>query len=420
MTSRERIRSALNHTIADRVPLDLGGGPTSGMAVSSVHKLKVALGLCGPEDPVKVSEPFQMLGEIDEPLGEALGVDVVCLGGRTNFMGFANEGWKPWRLFDGTPVLVPEKFNTDPEPNGDIVQYPEGDRHLPPCARMPEGGFYFDAIVRQRPIVENELKVEDNLEEFAVLGDQDLEHFRSEAARLRETTDCAVMLIGVGTAFGDIAHVPAPGLREPKGIRDVEEWYVSLVLRRELVREIFTRQAEIALGNLELLWSVVGQRADIIYMSGTDFGTQTTQFLSVDDYLDLFQPFQRKLNDWVHQHTTWKTFQHSCGAIEPLIPHFIDAGFDILNPVQTSAAGMDPRLLKDTYGERIVLWGGGVDTQKTLPFGTADEVRREVRERLEIFTPGGGFVFNTVHNVQAGVPVANMLAVYETVREFGY
>ncbi|MBN2581548.1 MAG: methyltransferase, partial [Planctomycetes bacterium] len=155
MNSRERVLAALNHAESDRVPLDLGGGPTSGMAASSVHKLKVALGLCGSDDPVRVSEPFQMLGEIDAPLREALGVDVVSLGGRMNFMGFANEDWKPWRLFDGTPVLVPGKFNTDPEPNGDILQYPEGDKSLEPCARMPRGGFYFDSIVRQPPIDED-------------------------------------------------------------------------------------------------------------------------------------------------------------------------------------------------------------------------------------------------------------------------
>jgi Uroporphyrinogen decarboxylase (URO-D) len=420
MTSRERILAALNHEQPDRVPVDLGSGPTTGMAASTVHRLKVALGLAGPDDPVKVIEPFQMLGEIDASLREALGLDVVGVHSRTTFFGFDTGAWKPWRLFDGTPVLVPEKFNTEPEPGtGDILQYPQGDRSCGPSARMPNGGFYFDAIVRQKPIVEDELKVEDNLEEFGVLSGDALEFARDEAARLRETTDSAVMVLGPGTAFGDIAHVPATRLKDPKGIRDIEEWYVSLMIRREFIREVFLRQSEIAIRNLELLWAAVGERADIIYMSGTDFGTQNGPFCSPKDYCDLWQPVQRKLNDWVHEHTTWKTFMHCCGSIVPLLDPIIDAGFDILNPVQTTAAGMDPCELKERFGRRIVFWGGGIDTQRTLPFGTPEEVRNEVRQRLEIFAPGGGFVFNTIHNVQADVPAENLIALFDTVRELG-
>jgi len=418
MTSRERVLAALHHTQPDRVPVDIGSGPTTGIAASTVHRLKVALGLCGPDDPVKVVEPFQMLGEVDDALREALGLDVVGVASRNTFFGFESARWKPWRLFDGTPVLVPEKFNTEPDADGDIVQYPGGDRAAAPSARMPRGGFYFDAIIRQNHFDENHLNVEDNLEEFAGLSDEALAFVAGEAARLRETTDCAVMILGACTAFGDIAHVPATSLRDPRGIRDVAEWYMSLVIRRDYVREVFRRQCEIALRNLELLWSAVGDRADIIYMSGTDFGTQSGPFCSERDYCTLFQPFQRTLNDWVHEHTSWKTFLHCCGSIAPLIPHFIDAGFDILNPVQTSAAGMDPRMLKETFGGRLVFWGGGVDTQHTLPFGSPDDVRREVAERLQVFSPGGGFVFNTVHNIQSDVPVANLRAMLDAVREF--
>ena len=130
-------------------------------------------------------------------------------------------------------------------------------------------------------------------------------------------------------------------------------------------------------------------------------------------------PHYRRQTDWIHQNTTWSVWKHSCGAVRELVPHMIDAGIDILNPVQTSAAGMEPGSLKEEFGDRIVFWGGGVDTQHTLPFGTPDEVREEVHDRIATFGPGGGFVFNTIHNVQAQVPVENILSMYETVREHG-
>jgi hypothetical protein len=419
LTSRERVQLALNHQEPDRLPLDLGGSVVTGMQVSSVYKLRQALKLDPPGMPVKVIEPYQMLGEIKPDLIEALGVDVVSLASTKTLFGFRNEGWKPWTIFDGTPVLVPEGFNTEPEPDGDILMYPEGDRSAPPSGRMPKGGFYFDTIIRQPPIDESKLNPEDNLEEFSPISDTDLAYFQREAERLYAETDKAILANFGGTGFGDIALVPAPWLKYPKGIRDVAEWYMSTVTRRDYVYRVFERQCEIALANLERLYQAVGDRATAVFVTGTDFGMQIGTFISPRTYRELYQPFHKQLNDWIHQHTPWKTFIHSCGSVAALIPDFIEAGFDILNPVQTSAADMGPRQLKERFGDRITFWGGGVDTQRTLPFGTPEQVRAEVRERLRIFGPGGGFVFNTIHNVQARVPVENLLALYETVREYG-
>ncbi|MBN2390676.1 MAG: methyltransferase [Anaerolineae bacterium] len=419
MTSRERVKLALNHQEPDRVPLDLGGSPVSGMHVSVVYALRQALALDTPGTPVKVVEPYQMLGEIAPDLIAALGVDVVPLGAPTTMFGFKNEGWKSWTTFDGTPVLVPEGFNTEPEPDGDLLMYPEGDQSAPPSGRMPSGGWYFDAIVRQPSIDEANLNVEDNLEEFAPITDEVLAHFAREADRLYTQTDKAILANFGGTAFGDIALVPATQLRHPKGIRDIEEWYVSTIARRDYVWAIFERQCEIALANLEKLYALVGDLVSVVMVTGTDFGSQTGPFISPKTYRSLYQPFHVRVNTWIHTHTPWKTFIHSCGSVYALIPDFIDAGFDILNPVQCSAAHMDPAALKQTFGDRITFWGGGVDTQKTLPFGMPDDVRREVHERLRIFAPGGGFVFNTIHNVQPLSPVGNLLALYETVREYG-
>ncbi|MBI1983991.1 MAG: methyltransferase, partial [Acidobacteria bacterium] len=241
-TSRERVARAINHQQPDRLPLDLGGGPTSGMQVSSVYLLRQALGLDPPGTPVKVAEPYQMLGEIKPDLMEALGVDVIPLPTPRTMFGFPNQGWKPWMLFDGTPVLVPEAFNTAPEPDGSILMYPEGNRSVPPSARMPKDGFYFDSIVRQPPLDESKLNPEDNLEEFAPISDEDLAYFKREAERLYTETDKAILANFGGLAFGDIALVPAPWLKHPKGIRDVEEWYVSTAARPDYVHKVFEGQ----------------------------------------------------------------------------------------------------------------------------------------------------------------------------------
>ena len=164
---------------------------------------------------------------------------------------------------------------------------------------------------------------------------------------------------------------------------------------------------------------MLGDRVTAVFLTGTDFGAQNGPFISCKSYCSLYKPHQKRINDWIHENTSWKTFIHSCGAIVPLLPDIVDAGFDILNPVQCSATGMDPATLKDRFGEQLTFWGGGVDTQKTLPFGTPEEIRDEVRERIEIFGQGSGFVFNTVHNVQARTPQENIVALYETIRDAG-
>lgn len=416
MTSRERVQAALNHQEPDRVPLDLGATAVTGMHVSSVYLLRQALALDTPGTPVKVVEPYQMLGEIAPDLQEVLGVDVVGIGGPRNMFGFRNEGWKEWRLFDGTPVLVPGAFNTTPEANGDILMYPEGDTSLQPCGRMPKDGFYFDTIIRQEPIDDSKLDVEDNLQEFTLISEADLDWYRAETQRLVGTDKAVIGSFG-GTAFGDIALVPGQWLRHPRGIRDVAEWYASTLCRRDYVYEVFECQCDIALANLEKIHEIVGGLVTGIFATGTDFGTQHGSFISREAYRDLYLPFHKRVNDWMHQNTPWKSFIHSCGSVRALIDDFIEAGFDILNPVQCSACAMDPQELKDQYGDRLVFWGGGVDTQQTLPFGAPDAVAAQVRERVRIFGRGGGFVFNTIHNVQARVPLENLLALYNTFAE---
>ncbi|MFW5870039.1 MAG: uroporphyrinogen decarboxylase family protein [Candidatus Sumerlaeota bacterium] len=415
MESKARMRQTLNHKETDRVPVDFGSTAVTGMHVTCVSALREHYGL--EQRPIKVCEPYQMLGLIDDDLREALGIDTVELPAPTTMFGFPNENWEEWKAPWGQDLLVSEHFKTTTDARGSILIYPEGDTKAPPSGCMPAGGHFFDSIIRQEPIDEANLKVEDNLEEFGPLSEADIAHFRREAERLKDSVRAVVGSVG-GTAFGDIALVPAPFLKYPKGIRDVTEWYMSTAIRQDYIHEIFSRQCEIAIKNLETAYEILGNVLDVLFICGTDFGTQNSSFCSTETFDTLYAPYYKRINDWVHKHTSWKTFKHSCGAVAEFMPHFIEAGFDIINPVQCSAAGMDAKMLKKEFGEELVFWGGGVDTQKTLPFGNPDEVREQVLRHCEVFAPGGGFVFNAIHNVQALTPVENMVAMFEAVNAF--
>ncbi|HOW84747.1 MAG TPA: uroporphyrinogen decarboxylase family protein [Candidatus Aminicenantes bacterium] len=416
MTSRERLGAALEHRQPDRIPVDFNGTGVTGMHVKCVIGLRRHYGL--PDRLVKVHEPYQMLGWIDEDLQTVLGIDVQGVYGLDTMFGYRNENWTPWRMDDGTEVLMSGNFRTTRDANGDTLVFPGGDRTAAPSGRLPRNGFFFDTIIRQEPIDEARLDPEDNLQEFGPVSDEVLGHFERESRRAAATGRGTIASFG-GTALGDIALVPGPGLKRPRGVRDVEEWYVSTLTRRPYVHRVFERQTEIALANLARIRERVGDEVQAAFVCGTDFGTQRSQFCSEASFRELYLPYYRRINDWIHAHTAWKSFKHSCGAVYNLIPAFIDSGFDILNPIQVSAAGMDPRRLKQEFGRDLVFWGGGIDTQKTLAFGGPEEVRAEVLERCDIFGRDGGFVFNAVHNIQADVPVANIAAMFEAVRSHG-
>ena len=414
MISREKIRRALAHQPGP-VPVDFGSTGVTGMHVSCVAGLRQHFGL--PAHPVRVCEPFQMLGEIEDDLATALGSDCIGVSGRGTMFGFANEGWHEWRAPWGQVVLVPEGFRPRENAAGECYLFPEGDPTVPASGHMPAGGYFFDTIVRQSPIDEAKLDPADNCEEFKPFSPLEIAHWEAEIARVHGDSRAVHASVG-GTGFGDIALVPAAFLKHPRGIRDVSEWYVSLIDRRDYVHAVFEHQCRVALQNLASFARIAADTIDVLFVCGTDFGTQTSQFCSATTFDELYAPYYRRVNDWVHRHTKWKTFKHSCGAVRPLIERFIDVGFDILNPVQCSAKDMEPVRLKADFGERIVFWGGGVDTQHTLPFGTPAAVRTQVLERLRAFAPNGGFVFNTIHNIQARTPVANIVAMVETIQEF--
>jgi len=417
MTPRERIQAALNHEQPDRVPVDFGGTFETGIAVSTVYYLRQAYGLDKPEGRVKVTEPYQMLGEVRDDLRDSMGVDTTALYNTGSAFGYPLSDWKEWTTFDGAKVLVPGMFTTEPDEKGDIYMYPEGDRSVPPSAVMPDGGFYFDSIIRQHPIDENALNPADNLEEFAPYSDELLDYLNRQSGFLYDNSNRAICYGFTGTSFGDVANTTGPELKDPKGIRDTTEWYMSFAMRKEYIHDVFAGECEIGLENLVKVRDAVGNRIDVIKITGADYGSQRGPLIAPDFYREMIKPFHVKLCDWIHANTSWKIFMHCCGGIRPLLDDIIDAGFDIISPVQTSAEGMEPQGLKDDFGDRITFWGGGVETQTTLPFGTPEEVYNEAADRIRIFNKGGGFVFNAVHNIQPGTPVENIRAMVEAVRD---
>jgi uroporphyrinogen-III decarboxylase len=416
MTSRELLQKTLNHEQPDRIVFDMGSTAVTGIHVRALENLRNYFGL--EKRPVRVIEPYQMLGLVECDLMEAIGIDVSAAWGENNMLGYNNNPpLKLFKTFWGQEVLVPSGFSSKTDDKGDLLSFPDGDETIPPSARMPRASYFFDAIERQQPIDDDTLKAEDNLEEFSSVDEKTLGYWKAETAKARATGKGVVAALG-GTALGDIALVPGMNLRNPKGIRSIAEWYMSTVMRFDYVREVFDRQSDLAIENLAKIYAEIGNNIDVMFICGTDFGTQDSTFCAPEQFDELWLPYYKRINDWIHGNTNWKTFKHSCGAVESFMGRFIDAGFDIINPVQINAKGMDPKHLKETYGKYLTFWGGGVDTQKTLPYKTPGQVREEVLQLCDIFAKDGGFVFNTVHNIQADVPVENIVAMIDALHEF--
>jgi len=410
---KERIANAISHK-STKIPIDLGAFPTTGIHSSTLEKLREMYGL--EKRMTKILEPYQMLGLVEDDLREAIGIATQPFWSKGTMFGFDNDGWKEWETPWGQTVLVSENFNTTDE--GDKVHiYPCGDMNSPASGSMPKSSYFFDTIIRQKPIVEEKLDYRDNLQEFGDVSNEDLEYYKNLC---KENEDSEYFLCGNfgGTAYGDIALIPGPGIKDPKGIRDVAEWYMSTAIRQDYIHKMFEAQTEIALRNLEKIYAVVGDSIGATYICGNDFGTQAAPFCSPDTFKSLYAPYYKIINDWIHKNTKWKTFKHSCGSIKPLIGGMVECGFDILNPIQWTANNMEAKELKAEFGKDIVFWGGGVDTQHTLPFGTPEEVRKEVLGICETFSDGGGFVFATIHNVQAMVPAENLFAMFNAIKEF--
>lgn len=417
MNSRERVKLTLEHKQPDRVPIDMGSTPNSGIAASALARLRKALKLT--EKPIKVTEPFTMFGMVEEDVMQALGVDIIGLWGPRTKFGYTNDNWKPWVLNDGTPVLVGGGFTITVDANGDTFVYPGGDTNALPSGKLPKGGFYFDLLSRQDPVDEDNLNGrEDFKDQYKLYSEEDLMYYEKTASNLYKNTEYSIVSNFGGGSFGNLGDIPGAHMKKTPGIRQLDEWYMAHLLHPDYIKDVFELQCEVALKNLEMYKQAVGDRIQMILVSGTDFGTQRGEFISPDLFRELYKPFYKKIDDWIHENTSWKTVFHCCGSIVRILDDFVEMGVDVLNPVQCSAEGMDASFLKKKYGDKLVFWGGAVDTQKTLPYGTPEEVRKETLERLNIFSKDGGYIFNPIHNIQAPTPVENMISFFDTVREF--
>lgn len=405
MNSRERVMKSLNHEEPDHIPIDLGGSIVSGIMAGALVRLRRRMGL---NDTVKVYDIFQMLGEVTADLVEHFGIDVLPVEPEAlHYAHMYKRNFKPWTLFDGTQVLVPGAFEVEVTESGGWILHEDGDPQKRVLGQMPKDGFYFDNRASlttnpdwHPPSIES-LRASDWLR----VKDETLRYMQEQALMLRTTTDKALLCF-------------ASGLGAPS-VGSLTDGLMLLVTEPEYIQELMALGAERAIENLKLYWEALGDNIDIITISLADYGVQDREMFSPRLFERYHEPCYKVQCDWVHKHTPWKTYQHSCGSVPRLIESFIRSGIDILNPVQTSAAGMDAEYLKRTFGDRITFWGGGVDTQHVLSFGTPEEVSEDVKKRLRIFGPGGGFIWAAIHNIQYDVPPDNILAALNTVREFG-
>lgn len=398
MNSRERVLAAINHREPDRVPIDLGGTRQTGMAASTYHKLKQRLGI---KTPTRVFDLYQMLAEIEQPIMDRFGADCVALQRPVVTFGIRNDAWKPWQMFDGTPVEVPAEFNPIVEPTGDLLLVkPDGS----PMARMPKGGFYFDRLDKYPGAAHADPEKLD----VPLLSAEECDHFHAQAEAYWQNTDKAIV-----AAMG-----PPYELFFGLGSGDFSAWMCTLATEPEYVAALYEKLTEAWLENLRRFTDAVGDRVQVLQFND-DLGTQDAPFLSVRMFRERIMPFYKRGLDWVHEHTRMKVFMHNDGAIFNFVPTLIEMGVDILNPVQTTAKGMDPAKLKAQFGDRLTFWGAACDCQRTLPFGTPDEVARQVEETIRMLAPGGGYVLAGVHNIQAAVPPENVIALFDTALSAG-
>jgi hypothetical protein len=418
-TPRKRLENTINHRDPGKVVIDMGSTSITGINANALAALRDALGL--EKRPIKVYEPLQFLGMVEEDLRQALGLCVAEVSSNFTIFGYENKNWKPWRLPTGLDVLVGEGFVTSiDEKSGFTYIHPQGNINAPPSGCLPPNGFYFDNCFRTfKEFDENNHNGgEDFAEDYKVYTDEQLRTIENACNDLHANTDLGIIGGGALAGLGDYAYFPGPHIPYPRGIRNIEDWICAHKTSPDYVHQVFGFQTEVALENAKLFKQACGDKIQAMQISGTDFGTQRGPIMSNADFREFYQPYYKKINDWIHQNTGWKTFYHCCGSIYKLLPDFYETGIDILNPVQCSAEDMEPRRLKDKWGDKFTFWGGGVNTQKTLPFGTPEEVYDEVMERLSIFAPGGGYIFNTVHNIQGPTPVANILAIFNAIRDY--
>ncbi|MEI6074274.1 MAG: uroporphyrinogen decarboxylase family protein [Verrucomicrobiota bacterium] len=411
MNSRERILAAIEHRQPDKVPVDLGATPSSGISAIAYGNLKRHLGLNTGHN--RVYDVVQQLAQPEEALLDRFHIDVLDIGRTFN----ANaDAWQPTVLTDGQIAEHPAWFHPERQPDGSFIARMKDGLDI---AHMPAGGTFYDQTyfpyLDGYPADFSKLSEEMGRILWAALVHSPWDHasdpgfwetLRAQALALRRTSDRALMVV-IGCNLFEWGTF----------LRRMDNFLMDLVAEPEQVEALLDALMERHLAALEKTCRAVGDVVDIIRF-GDDLGTNGGPFMSPATYRKLFKPRHQILCDYVHKHSKMKTFLHSCGSIRALLPDLIEAGFDIINPVQTTCKGMEAEGLKADFGRDICFWGGGCDTKSVLPQGTPQEIKDHVKRRLEILMPGGGFVFNTVHNILPDVPPQNIVAMFEAVEEF--
>lgn len=407
MTSRERVEAALDFREPDRVPIDLGAIRASGVNAVVYDDLKKRMGI---DTPTKIHDSMQILAELELEVIERLHVDVLPLEAATARWAEApaHEGVER-TLFCGRTVHFPPGTNIREEDDGRWALMGAGGEAV---AAMPKDGYYFDFI---RPTMSGRSIDPEAFRPRDTVSDEELDALAQRARWIRENTDKAAVGWGNGLSLLGMSALLSDNITQGA----LDEWLVMLMTEKETATEMMGRYADAVVACLTLYHEAVGDLAIAWGVGSDDAGTQRGPLVRPDLFVEMITPHYKRVCDWVHANTTWKTYLHSCGSIYEYIEPWIDAGIDILNPVQISAANMEPERLKRDFGGRIVFWGGGCDTQRVLPLGTTDEIREHVRHNIEVFAPGGGFVFTQVHNIQQNVPVENVEAMFDAAYDFG-
>ena len=322
-----------------------------------------------------------------------------------------DDEWIARRLFDGTEALFPPGTKIAEDAAGDwILLASDGS---PTSFRMPKSGYYFDDMSFNR----GERIDPEKFRPVSDIPDEHLKILGQYGRSLYQNTDYAILGWGFGVCFLGLSLITDRASNVTQGLPN--EWMMMLMSEKETCHEMMDRSVEATIKCLGLVKQAVGDYCFAWGIAADDSGTQRGEFIRPELWAEMLKPHYKKLCDWIHANTAWKVFLHSCGSVYHLVPHFIEAGIDILNPVQTSAANMDPARLKREFGDRLVFWGGGCDTQSVLGRATPEEIRQHVKERIATFGPSGGYVFNQVHNIQANVPPENILAMFDAAYEFG-
>jgi uroporphyrinogen decarboxylase len=411
MTSRERILTTIRHHQPDRVPVDLGATPSSTLSAIAYTNLAKHLGL--KESQTRIYDVVQELAVLEDWALDKFGVDVIDIGYAYNTL---QSDWQPVILTDGSQAYYPTWFNPRVQPDGSLIAHnSEGI----PIAKKPAGATFFDQIcfpyIDGYPDNYKDLSQAMSRVQWGAFAPAPWDHasdvnfwtdLRQKAIKLRQTTDKA-LLLGIGCNLFEWGTF----------LRRIDNFLMDTYADQENVNNLLDALMERHLANLANVCEYVGDVVDIVKF-GDDLGMDSGPFMAPEIYAELFKPRHKILCDYTKKHSKMHTMLHSCGSIYQLMPHLIEAGFEIINPIQTSTRDMEPSRLKKEFGRDVTFWGGGIDTRTVLNNGTPAEVKHQVKERLEIFSKGGGYVFNTIHNILPDVPPENILVMFEAIDEF--